>query len=329
MNSCWIFIDYMCLPQYKRTEEQQQHFSRAMKAMHVLYAHAAIHEVVRLENIKPLVVSSTDQRFIEVYCEATGKVEPRPFTELLLNSIPYSQRGWCIAEVQWMTTKDNIADYAPMTPAMFQDRVKRGRDDPSDPGGLVLIFTHRNDAEAVMILQEKVFLQHVQERFRLRARWLPCEQVRVLATTLASLSKLRHLELWYPRRQGETHEEMVFNRQAIATDTACAELAAAIPKCKTLKLIRVDGVYLFMQVHLLAENLRSLVQLEHLELWYPKRETRLAPVYRQAKEEAIASLRAVLPELRSQCPYLTSVVVGGDWALEYHTLILFFLKEPL
>ena len=35
-DSSWLFIDYICLPQYKRTEDEQVSFSRAMKAMHVL-----------------------------------------------------------------------------------------------------------------------------------------------------------------------------------------------------------------------------------------------------------------------------------------------------
>ena len=44
----WVFVDFMCLPQYYRTEEEQIYFNRAMFAMHVLYAHACV-RVVRLE----------------------------------------------------------------------------------------------------------------------------------------------------------------------------------------------------------------------------------------------------------------------------------------
>ena len=50
-DELWVFIDFICLPQYPRTEEEQRHFKRAMGSMHVLYAHRAVHHVIRLEKL--------------------------------------------------------------------------------------------------------------------------------------------------------------------------------------------------------------------------------------------------------------------------------------
>ncbi|CAE7633447.1 unnamed protein product [Symbiodinium sp. CCMP2592] len=217
-DSAWLFIDYICLPQYKRSGDEQVSFSRAMKAMHVLYAHAAIFHVVRLEDIAAsehldlpnpfpslgrFIITSMlrcvpgvrSPKFIEIYCESTNKVELRPFAELVLNRVPYAQRGWCIAEVQWMSTKESIHRYAPMTPAMFRERVKRGLEGEQD--GLVLMFTHRDDMNIVVRLQEAVFLKHSQQRTKLCAFDLPLKEVEVLAETLPSFVNLKFLRVVY------------------------------------------------------------------------------------------------------------------------------------
>ena len=223
-DTSWLFIDYICLPQYKRTEEEEVCFRRAMKAMHVLYAHAAIWHVIRLEDIAPTLHFQLSD-FIEIYCESTNKVELRPFAELLLNRVPYSQRGWCIAEVQWMSTKDSIFGYAPLTPTMFQERVKRGLEDRED--GLVLKFTHRDDLDIVVRLQETVFLQHSQQRKRLEAYYLSLNELQVLAETLPSFANLEILRVVL-----KSADEDLFNG-CIAT------LRAAIPRCRRLRTATV------------------------------------------------------------------------------------------
>ena len=69
-DTSWLFIDYMCLPQYKRTEEEEVCFRRAVKAMHVLYAHAAIWHVIRVEDIAPSPHFQMSN-CIEIYCSRT------------------------------------------------------------------------------------------------------------------------------------------------------------------------------------------------------------------------------------------------------------------
>ncbi|CAE7220398.1 unnamed protein product [Symbiodinium sp. CCMP2592] len=225
-DSTWLFIDYICLPQYQRTEDEQVSFSRAMKAMHVLYAHAAIYHVIRLEDIAPSPHFPMP-KFIEIYCESTSKVELRPFAELALNRVPYSQRGWCIAEVQWMSTKDSIFGYAPLTPAMFQERVKRGLEGRQD--GLTLKFTHRDDLHNVVRLQEAVFLKHSQRRKKLEAYDLPLQELQVLAETLPHFVNLEVLRVvWHEADVGLFDSCIAILKPVIARCTRLSEATVLV-----------------------------------------------------------------------------------------------------
>eukprot|EP00439_Symbiodinium_sp_Y106_P037079 s2862_g4.t1 len=194
-----------------------------MKAMHLLYAHAAVFHVIRLEDLG--FRHFYPPKFIEIYCETMDKVELRPFAELVLNRVPYAQRGWCIAEVQWMSTKENIYGYAPMTPTMFQERIKRGLEGKED--GLVLKFTHRDDLEAVVKLQETVFVRHCQKRKKLQAHDLPLQELQVLAETLPSLVNLEVLSLIF-----ESDDVEIF-------DSCTATLRPAIRRCNRLRTATV------------------------------------------------------------------------------------------
>ncbi|CAE7380814.1 LZTR1 [Symbiodinium sp. CCMP2456] len=188
----WVFIDFVCLHQYERSEEEQQFFRKAMSSMHLLYAHRYIHRVIRLEELTPESEKSLEGS-IDMYCEATGKFEARPRSELVLNSTPYSQRGWCVAEVQWMSTQDTVYGCSPMPPAVFQERVARGEQGLAD--GLHLKFTHRSDAKLVSQLQEDVFLQHARQREVLTAHALPQHEVSILATALPHFVNLERLNI--------------------------------------------------------------------------------------------------------------------------------------
>ena len=189
-------MDFICLPQYYRTPEQEVFFQRAMANMHVLYAHCNV-IAVRLENLANETAKSSPPDFIDIYYEeasaqrGSGKFGPQPFSKLQLNDTPYHERGWCAAEKQWMLTQDNIVGLAPMAPARFQERVKRGH--RNLPDGLVLKFTHRSDEEIVVKLQEKIFLQQAQARERLRAMELPESELMILAESLPHFVNLQRL----------------------------------------------------------------------------------------------------------------------------------------
>ena len=197
LPSALVFIDFICLPQYFRTAEEQIFFKRAMANMHVLYAHRFVHWVFRLEHLADESAKASPPDFIDIYCEeegaepGSGKFGPQPFSKLELNETPYHERGWCEAEKQWMSTKAWITGFAPMTPARFQERVKRGHQNL--PDGLVLKFTHRSDEEIVVKLQEKIFLQQAQTHKGLGALEFPESQLLLLAESLPHFVNLERL----------------------------------------------------------------------------------------------------------------------------------------
>ena len=193
----WIFVDFLCLPQYYRTPEEQVFFKRAMANMHVLYAHRCIGMVFRLEDLTDESAKAFPPDFIDIYYEeagaepGSGKFGPQPFNKLEFNDTPYHERGWCVAEIQWMCTKTRIKGFAPMTPAMFRERVERGRREL--PGGVILKFTHRSDEEIVVELQEKIFLQQAPARKTLVANGLGQLELLVLAGSLPYFVNLETL----------------------------------------------------------------------------------------------------------------------------------------
>ena len=197
LRNSWVFIDFICLPQYYRTPEEQVFFSKAMANMHVLYAHQHVSFVIRLEKLADESAKASPPALIDIYYEekgaepGSGKFGPQLFSKLELNETPYHERGWCEAEKQWMSTKCLIKDFAPMTPARFRERVGRGH--RNLPDGLVLKFTHRSDEEIVVKLQEKIFVQQAARRRKLTAFRLPESEQLLLAESLPHFVNLEEL----------------------------------------------------------------------------------------------------------------------------------------
>ncbi|CAE7453862.1 ABCA5 [Symbiodinium sp. CCMP2592] len=249
----WVFIDFMCLPQYKRSEEEQQFFKRAMRSMHLLYAHEYIGRVIRLEELTPESQKSTSGS-ISIYCENTGRFEPRPYGELVLNGTLYSMRGWCIAEVQWMSCQEVFDGFSPMVPAIFQERVARGEQGLAD--GLVLKFTHHSDAELVSQLQELVFLEHARKRTKLTASNLPQQEIVILGSALPHFVNLTHLSLINSsQRFGASIVELAHVLELLRPeklvrlevrgdglmDAGATAIATAIVNCEKLSAISIES----------------------------------------------------------------------------------------
>ena len=248
----WVFIDFICLPQYCRTAEEQVFFKRAMANMHVLYAHRNVLNVVRLEDLTDESAKASPPDFIDIYYEeegaepGSGKFGPQPFGKLELNDTPYHERGWCEAEKQWMSTKISVTGFAPMTPARFRDRVERGHQ--KLPDGLVLKFTHRSDEEMVVKLQEKIFVQQAQARKRLHAVELPESELLLLAESLPHFVNLESLRF----RNLEIRE---------------ANAVGLVSGLKTLR--RLKGLTFTGDCHIGAKAARGLTQ-GLLECQFPR-----------------------------------------------------------
>ena len=246
----WVFVDWICLPQYKRTHSEQQFFHHAMTSMHVLYAHADLAWVERLTDLTPDTCMQRAPSSVAIYCEASGALETRPSSELLRNSTQYCRRGWCVAETQWISTRAHITGVAPISPATFQDRVKRGEQDAAD--GLALQFTHRSDAAAVMRLQEKVFLQQASARTSLVADALPVQEVLDLAESVSYFKSLKQLSLADSQvgaegatalaqgLQGKNLYTLILDYCEIG-DLGAMALADLLPQCSLLMNVSLRG----------------------------------------------------------------------------------------
>ncbi|OLQ07701.1 Muskelin [Symbiodinium microadriaticum] len=127
-SQVWLFIDFMSLFQYPRSEAQNQSFLKALQGMHVLYAHELVKagslrgakanstlelvltfncsdqslrskelrpcQVEVLEELTPTDVQSAQKDCpVAVYNAANLRVEEVPAAALKLNEVPYAQRG--------------------------------------------------------------------------------------------------------------------------------------------------------------------------------------------------------------------------------------------
>ena len=191
-----LFVDYVSLFQFKRLDEtQEESFRRAMQNMHVLYAHEHTH-TLRVESLTPegrIKDAWCHGELVEVYDLRSGHVKPVLAADLIQNRTAYHQRGWCVAELQWSSTRSESnrsqevdssesdqAGVAPMDPDTFRATV-----------GDTLIFTHRSDADAVMQLQRRVFEEKAASCKALKLSNLSAD---ALAVGLTSLDRYPQLE---------------------------------------------------------------------------------------------------------------------------------------
>lgn len=248
-RECLLFYDWTSIPQYLRTEAQQASFDLAMKNMDVLYSHNSV-EVYKIEDLTPeeVKVGWSPSKKIQIYSDSTGKVEPRPYEELVTNGTPYHTRGWCAAEVQWMAAgQELIHNLAPMIPSTFRAKVS------DETGGTKLKFTHRGDAEPVLQLQEKVFYQAAKSRTEAQMWELPFEQVLYLADALRFFQNLKKLEALDGNDLG---------------DEGAVALAAGLQHCPHIEEISLRHCKIGPKgAAALAEVCRQCTRLKKLDLW--------------------------------------------------------------
>ena len=192
----WFFIDYVSLFQFQRLSQKQNvSFGRAMQHMHVLYCHDKT-STLRIESLTPeadIAEAERKQECVMMYHHPTGLVKPVSVTKLVKNRTPYKQRGWCVAEREWSSTRTatNLSrevdspegekgGIAPMVPEAFRKDVS-GR----------LKFTHLDDVETVCRLQAEVYKQKAETCKSLRLVDLGAEALEI---GLSSLERYPLLE---------------------------------------------------------------------------------------------------------------------------------------
>ena len=203
----WLFFDYVSLFQFKRQKEaEEQSFRRSMGNMHAMYAHEST-MTFRLEGLTPehrWQKAIQDSSTVTIYFDKCGLVEPVPLHRLTRNQNAYSERGWCRAEVSWSSGRGDTAQHQRMD-VEVTEREWTWEDDltartPVAPDVFAAdmhsaAFTHRSDADAVIQLQEKVFLEKVTQRQKLKAVGISLEQMRPLTESLRHFKKLKCIAL--------------------------------------------------------------------------------------------------------------------------------------
>ena len=205
-SEIWVFYDYVSLFQYERqTDAEYESFRRSMSHMHMCYAHEC-NWTVRLEALTPDDVwdaaLQNSQHLVMVYDDESKTVRGRPLKELMHNRVPYRDRGWCKAEVEWsscrsrseqnqridapgseVNSKSELRGKVPMAPEVFQEDMKRAA------------FTHRNDAGEVQKLQQEIYYEKVSACEKALLTNLPEGELGRLAKALKDYRKLKVLRL--------------------------------------------------------------------------------------------------------------------------------------
>ena len=192
--------------QYERHEEEQvDSFDLSMYNMHLLYAHEKTY-TFRIDSLTPedrWENMMKSEALVKVYDPSAGTVMPKKLRDLIPNRTPYEARGWCMAEIEWSSTRsrsfqhqkidrhkdlkesdaENLKGRVPMSPDDFADKMRKAK------------FTHRSDASQVILLQKKVFHEKADKCERAIFQNLPQGELGKLANSLKYYKTLRTLEV--------------------------------------------------------------------------------------------------------------------------------------
>ena len=204
----WLFFDYVSLFQFKRQKEaEERSFRRSMGNMHAMYSHEST-MTFRIEDLTPehrWQKAIQDSSTVTIYFDKCGLVEPVPLHHLTRNQNAYSERGWCRAEVSWSSGRGDTAQHQKIDVQVTEKEMWTKMDEltaitPVAPAAFAAdmhsaAFTHRSDADAVIQLQEKVFLEKVTQRQKLKAEGISLEQMRALTESLRHFQELKCIAL--------------------------------------------------------------------------------------------------------------------------------------
>lgn len=246
----WLFFDYTSLFQFKRqTDSEENSFRLSMGNMHALYSHEST-MTFRIENLTPEHLwqeALKDTAAVTIFHMDSGKVKPVPLTELVRNMVPYRDRGWCRAEINWSCTRG-----ASLQNQQIDVQAEESEDWQRDKYGHILpqlrgkiptapeafaadmrnaAFTHRSDAECVIELQKKIFLEKVTVCEDLALEGLPLEEMQALLLSLPYFKALRSVSL-IDFKCGKEEAEAIAKAVEIAIGIWCLtdELLARVAK---------------------------------------------------------------------------------------------------
>ena len=205
----WLFFDYVSLFQFKReTETEEQSFRRSMRNMHAMYAHEST-MTFRVESLTPkqrLQKAIQDGLQVKIFHEKSGLIQPVPLGNLKQNQNPYFDRGWCRAEMSWSSVRGHTAQNQRVDLEVAVTKKKKVIDahltgrTPVAPDAFAAdmhsaAFTHRSDAGAVIDLQEKIFLEKVTKRRKLKVEGISLQQMQALTQSLRHFEQLESITI--------------------------------------------------------------------------------------------------------------------------------------
>eukprot|EP00434_Breviolum_minutum_P029065 symbB.v1.2.025710.t2/scaffold2513.1/size77311/3 len=210
----WIFYDYVSLYQFEReTDAQRENFGKAMGNMHVMYAHEST-LTFRIESLTPDDVweAMKPKNLVPVWHVESRKVVPRGLKDLVENRTPYTDRGWCKAEIEWSSARSEnaqnqqidlldevIDDESELSSAESEEAELKCRVVRTPEQFRIDMetskFTHRSDAECVVDLQEKIFFEKVTACEDLVLKGLPVSEIIELAFALPHYKNLKSIRM--------------------------------------------------------------------------------------------------------------------------------------
>ena len=145
----------------------------------------------------------SEDKFVKVYDPQSRTVMPKKLRDLIANRTAYEARGWCMAEIEWSSTRshsfqhqkidrhkdlkesdeEELKGRVPMSPDDFEEKMRNAQ------------FTHRSDASQVILLQKKVFHEKAEKCEKALFQNLPEGELGKLARSLKYYKTLRTLEV--------------------------------------------------------------------------------------------------------------------------------------
>ena len=200
----WLFFDSVSLFQFKREKEaEEQSFRRSMDYMHAMYAHEST-MTFRLESLTPeerWQKAVKDGSQVTIFNCPSGLVEPVPLPELIRNQNAYLDRGWCRAEVSWSSVRGDTAQHQRID--VGSEGIETNLTGRTSVAPDVFAadmhsaaFTHRSDADAVIELQKKVFLEKVTRCRKLKLEGVSGDQMQALTQSLHHFKQLKSITVF-------------------------------------------------------------------------------------------------------------------------------------
>ena len=169
-SELWVFFDYMCLFQWRRTPQEERSYQKAMTNVQVMYAHSST-LTFRMEHLTPedlwKKALEEEEYQIPVYDGESRTIKQLPLKDLVHNRNSYHERGWCQGEKEWAAARSVQAQNVVIDGE--EDEEEKIKKVPTDPEAFILRmgsakFTWANDRNSVIDLQRKIFKQKVTIR---------------------------------------------------------------------------------------------------------------------------------------------------------------------